>query len=786
MINLSETLIWKQKFGLLPIHLRPLLNDSTFVLLNGGSGDFCLQTNGADNTKLDYYSKSWSSNTKNYLVLDNELVKIFNWVKNEYEEIPQNVVVANFDKFYHYLLSNSRKSDKDVVPFIIDIFRQLRNLTQEKTNPVEALNLLFLLLSSLEDDYFTIDKSKWNLNDVNIPDNFGFFVDKINTGINSIKPELDLIIRHSAGILFQEAQKEVFFFSTQRDLFGGISNKLETVNLSYSSIHYTPPYVSRTIVENALRQLDLSKSKLKILDPSCGSSEFLVETLKQLRELNFSGNLEIIGWDSSETAINTSNFLLKYEQRTIWKDRLEFNFTIVEDSLMVSWDTDYDLILMNPPFVSWELLTSMSAKDAVQEALGNNFIGKPNQASAFFYKSVQSLNNGGVIGCVIPSSLLSLDSYKKLRDEVNELISFSLVGKLGNFVFEDALTDVSLLIGYKPRKVSMPTILWTQNEKGVVQEALRDLRKMYYSNELSVNTSSYSIFQPLKFPIIKDSWKPVSSEEHELLTSLDILVAEKRLSTVGEIFKVQQGIRQGVKNVFKITELEYLDLSTKEKTYFRLVADNETIKDGQFHYQKTFIWYPYDKDGMLLKDEKVLEKNAPFFFASKLEPNRTLLKKRSGISEWWGLTRPRNWQFEKQPKIISAEFGSSNSFAYDKTGRYVVERGNAWILNDFSNENDYYFYLSIFSSSFFDRLLSIYSKQLAGGNWYDLGKMYTNQIPLPKILKSEEFSEDLNKIHINSPIYSRLVEFGIQISEDIYFDKRRLDEWIQQYIYPVQ
>ncbi|PWS27987.1 hypothetical protein DHW03_10520 [Pedobacter yonginense] len=784
MINLSETLTWKQKFGLLPIHLRPLINDSTFVLLNGGNGDFCLQTENYDDLTPDYYSKSWSSSTKNFLVLDQGLVKIFNWEKNVYEEISQDVVKANFNKFYQYLLSNSRRSDKDVVPFIVDIFRQMRNLTREKTNPVEALNLLFVLLSSLEDDYLDLDENKWNLNKVDIPDNFGFFVDKINKGINNIKPEFDIIIRHSAGMLFQEAQKEVFYFSSQRDLFGGVSSTLETISSSYSSIHYTPPYLSRTIVENALRQLDLSKTSLKILDPSCGSSEFLVEVLKQLRELKYQGELEVIGFDSSQTAINTSNYLLRYEQRTIWRDQLKFKFLIVEDSLRESWDNDYDLILMNPPFVSWELLSNSINRDAVQHTLGSNFIGKPNQASAFFYKSIQSLKDGGVIGCVIPSSLLTLDSYKKLRDEISQIISFSLLGKLGNFVFEDALTDVSIIIGNKPKKMSMPTLLWTQNQKGVAQEALRDLRKMSYSNELSMSSDLYSIYQPLKFPIVKNTWKPVSSSEHELLTSLDLLVAEGRLSTIGQIFKVQQGIRQGAKNIFKITEAEYSKLSIKEKGYFRLVADNETIRYGQFQSPKTFIWYPYDRNGVVLKTVDDVIKNAQFSYETMLLPNEGLLKKRAGITEWWGLTRPRNWQFERQPKILSAEFGSSSSFAFDKIGHYVVERGNAWILNDLSDENDYYFYLSLFSSPFFDRLLSIYSKQLAGGNWYDLGKMYTSQIPIPEIFRSQEASEDLNKLHSGSHIYARLVEIGVQISEGSFFDKRVLDDWIQQYLYP--
>src|SRR5208283_1063513 len=243
--------------------------------------------------------------------------------------------------------------------------------------------------------------------------------------------------RHSSGILFQEAQKEVLFFDQQVGLWGEYSNTITSENRRYSSIHYTPPYISRTIVENAIRNLNLDKPCLKIFDPACGSAEFLVEALKQLKEKGYKGEIQIIGWYSSPTAINTSNFLLTYEKRTVWSERLTFEIRNVKDSSQEVWNNNYDLIIMNPPFVSWEQMTDDS-RNAVRAVLDSSFIGKPNQASAFFYKSIQSLNDNGIIGCVIPSSLLMLDSYQKLRQETYDLISIDLIGKIGNFVFEDA------------------------------------------------------------------------------------------------------------------------------------------------------------------------------------------------------------------------------------------------------------------------------------------------------------------------------------------------------------
>src|SRR5208283_3904340 len=403
MDNLNKILTWQQGFGLLPIHLFSVPSEEySYIMLNGVNVDFCLNINENENKLDDYHSISWSSNTKNFVVLNNENVTIHNWKKNKAETISQKQVRDNFDKFYQYLNSNSFKSQDDIVPFIIDIFRQFRNLTQEKKQAVEALNLLFTLLTSLEEDLDTLDFVKWGLQKMTIPQNFGLYIDKLKNGRSILKPKLDLIIRHSSGILFQEAQKEVLFFDQQVGLWGEYSNTITSENRRYSSIHYTPPYISRTIVENAIRNLNLDKPCLKIFDPACGSAEFLVEALKQLKEKGYKGEIQIIGWDSSPTAINTSNFLLTYEKRTVWSERLTFEIRNVKDSSQEVWNNNYDLIIMNPPFVSWEQMTDDS-RNAVRAVLDSSFIGKPNQASAFFYKSIQSLNDNGIIGCVIPS-----------------------------------------------------------------------------------------------------------------------------------------------------------------------------------------------------------------------------------------------------------------------------------------------------------------------------------------------------------------------------------------------
>lgn len=771
MNNLENIETWRSNFGLLPIKLNPLLKDDRFLMLNGGLGDFCLKTSAlADENLETIYQQSWSTNTKNYLFINENSIAVANWYDNKVEDIPTKKIENNLKQFYKYLSSKSYKTQNDVVPFILDIFKQLRNLTFEKQDSSEAINLLFHLLISLEEDYTQIDTELWHISKSHFPEKFDYFVDLINQGVRKIKPNLDLVLRHTAGLLFQEAHREVIYFNSQRDLFGGVSNKLETRLDAYSSIHYTPQYIARSIVENVLKSIDLDSKCLRILDPSCGSSEFLIEILKQLKNKDYKGKVIIKGFDSSDSATRTSKFLLNYENRKQWNNAIEFEIKKVEDSLVEDWGKN-DIVLMNPPFISWELLKSKESRDNVLSIL-NEVIKKvrPNQATAFFYKACQSLDQGGIIGCVLPTSIFYSEIYSDLRDKLTQELSFKVLAKLGNYVFEDALTDVSLFIASNSKTNLLPQLMWTRNEKGVVQDALREFRRMNSNNELSLSNANFSIYTPHYFPVLNNSWKVISLKESNFIKELDIYYKADKLSTISDIFNIKKGSLLGLKNVFKISPSEYDLLPAIEKKYFRPILTNNSIKTGKVFIHE-YVWFPYNKEGMIFKNENELSNL--HFYTSNLLPNKESLEKRVGITNWWTLSRPGNWQFIKEPRLFSNRFGNSNSFAFDKSGSCVIEEGNGLIPKKAFEISDYYFYLSCFSSSIFDTLLSIYSKPIMSG--FDLRKDQIKNIPIPNI-NTNNFKEN--------GAYLKLAELGIELEKGNSSVKPVIDDILKSYFYP--
>lgn len=57
-------------------------------------------------------------------------------------------------------------------------------------------------------------------------------------------------------------------------------------------------------------------------------------------------------------------------------------------------------------------------------------ITKPNQAIAFFQKAIHSLLENGVLGCVMPTTLFTTESYDDIRKQLQEVMSSRLVGKI--------------------------------------------------------------------------------------------------------------------------------------------------------------------------------------------------------------------------------------------------------------------------------------------------------------------------------------------------------------------
>ncbi len=761
----SEKQFWAEGSGLLPIRLSPDSDAKQYILLDGGLYDFCLDLTGESDSADNYYSAAWSSDVKNYVSVHKDEATVYNWSRQQPESVPLRVVQDKFPAFLRILNSTSFKTSDDVTPFILGLFSRLRNLTREQREPIEALNLLFKLLVTLKEENLSQKVcDQWGIINIDEPVGFENLQAAIRQGVRRITPNLDYILRHGSGPLFETAHREALFFDSQFDLFEGVSSNLGySPQPKYTEIHYTPRYLVRSIVENAIKCLDLNRPNLTVLDPACGSGTFLQEVLKQLRESEYHGNLHIKGFDTSMMAVQTARFLLNYENRQQWNNRITIDICH-KDSLIENWGEN-DLILMNPPFISSELIRDKITKQNVNEILADMQMKKrPNMAAAFFYKAVQALSLEGVLGAVLPSSIFIQEQYHRLRNTVREIVKLETVAQLGNFVFSDALTDTSFVLARKQNdNAFIPLNIWCSNYEQSAFEAIKGWRKMQYDNVSQRINENFNIYTPSHFPIIKDSWKVLPQKDDIFSQEIKKREQSGDLKPLSNIFNVRQGVIKGNRNLFEIYKDEHGHLPKSEKCLFRPVASSQTIEYGSVKEER-YIWYPYSSSGLQIHTEEEL---AQYKWSYKwLSSHKEVLLSRKGVSKWWDLTRSRYELFSrKETMLCSKRSGGAHSFAL-ASGEFVVEEGNVFIFRSQRYcEEDKYFYLAFFSSSVFQRMLTIFARPLKAG--YDLGNIQIKNIPIvdvcePGIRGSEE--------------YCKLVEYGREYAAGCrgrreYFDK---------------
>jgi hypothetical protein len=771
--KLLEKKDWAIDSGLLPMHLAPHNMGERYIMLDGGYYEFCLDLDIEDCTASDYNSYAWSSDVKNYIRVQGENVSVYNWKNRRCDTMKLALVEQKFHHFLKIINSTSINSSDDVTPFLLGLFAQMRNLTQETKQPIVAMNLLFKLLVSIEENNIDADVCKrWNVIDIVLPNGFDRLVDSIRKGALQIKPNLDFILRHGSGRLFEMAHRTALSFNPQWDLFGGISTELTLSDTSnYSSLHYTPRYLVRSIVENSLKQINKEQEVIRIFDPACGSGAFLQEALKQLKEQNFHGKIEVFAYDNSDMAVSTTKFLLSYEQRRQWDEQHMTYQVDVRNSVVTDWPK-CDLLLMNPPYIAMELIKDSITKDAVRETLKElNMKKRPNMAAAFLYKAIKSLNVNGVLGAVLPSSLLLLEQYQSLRESIRSMFDLDIIAKLGNFAFSDALTDASIVIAKRRDPTfSIPLTVWCKNQEGAPFNAIRGLRKMQYDNLTSRIKVDYNIYTPSRFPVVGETWNTIPMKDDRLVQQLKTRVGTGDLKHLSEVFDVKQGIITGIRDIFEVSDIQYEDIPKKERKLFRNIASSFTIEDGQIK-RSNYIWYPYNKRGLIIENEDQLRQYEWTY--CWLAPHKTELLNRSGIKNWWEPTRSRTWQYEPAMRLCSKRFGDSSSFAI-ASSEFVIKDGNAFI---FKSENavksDYYFYLAYFSSSTFEHLLSIFARTLMKG--YDLGNRNIKDIPIIDVTENSGIR--------TTYAYQKLVELAEMYSKGIPITKEKFGHLVDNF-YP--
>ena len=171
-----------------------------------------------------------------------------------------------------------------------------------------------------------------------------------------------------------------------------LTNKLPSSVKKENGIYFTPP----SCITNNINLLKPYMSEIKsVLEPSCGSGEFITSLQSQ-----FPNTISITGIELNDTIYNSILHLA---------EGIGSNVKIIkQDYLNYSPVAKFDLIIGNPPFY-------VMKKDMVDEAYYPYFVGRPNIFILFIIKSLELLNDNGILSFILPKNFLNCLYYDKTR-----------------------------------------------------------------------------------------------------------------------------------------------------------------------------------------------------------------------------------------------------------------------------------------------------------------------------------------------------------------------------------
>ncbi|MEQ9424858.1 MAG: N-6 DNA methylase [Cyclobacteriaceae bacterium] len=206
-----------------------------------------------------------------------------------------------------------------------------------------------------------------------------------------------------------------------------------------SGSYYTPEVLSTFLVNHVFNKYLYETTGLRILEPSCGDGEFVKPITLNLNDKD--SCFDLIEIDKEELSKS-----LKKAEKILSNNQVNgFN----QDFLKFKFEKTYSLIIGNPPYISKKHLSEEQIQ-ICKEVCQSNISGEvKNIWPAFLIRSIQYLDENGIICFVLPSELLQVKYTSGIRKLILDSFDRVEVFAFNELIFEQAEQDVVAIIGIK-------------------------------------------------------------------------------------------------------------------------------------------------------------------------------------------------------------------------------------------------------------------------------------------------------------------------------------------------
>ncbi len=288
--ELHDVEFWRSMLGHCPV---PLLSDeshgSQFVLVNGNRGNFCLDLQ-SEKLNSETRNVAWSCNVGHYVGLIDRHIEVQRWDQKRHliERYTYESVVSNLERFHAHLEKDEPKRELSIVSHVIRVFRSLRTALGRDVDGNISLKAFLYLLACVTDsaERNELEIDKWRLDTTAVDAaslvheaEWASLIDELTQGrpLEGLTPNLTLLLRHASGLIFQEAHYEAVAIPQQQPL-AGFSPAPITLQRHTKAIgiHFTPPALARTLVEEAIFAIGDLPDSLPFLTPLAALVNFYV------------------------------------------------------------------------------------------------------------------------------------------------------------------------------------------------------------------------------------------------------------------------------------------------------------------------------------------------------------------------------------------------------------------------------------------------------------------------------------------------------------------------------
>lgn len=189
-----------------------------------------------------------------------------------------------------------------------------------------------------------------------------------------------------------------------------------------NGVYYTPVNIVSSITET-IGNIGKDKGKLTVLDPCCGTGNFLISAFK-----NGFSRRNLYGYDIDDISVAITRInlaLLDIED----EDIKYTNNILCMDSLVNGSKDTFDFVIGNPPWGS-SVLTS----DNVISRDYESYKGGPKEAFALFLeRGIQFLKpKTGLLSYVVPEALINVGIHKNIRQYLIDNTNLKKIAFWGN------------------------------------------------------------------------------------------------------------------------------------------------------------------------------------------------------------------------------------------------------------------------------------------------------------------------------------------------------------------